>query len=43
LWSWIGFQFANPENSYGWLWALIDIALPLLFFASSVQLQKVEN
>lgn len=43
MWSWIGFQFANPENSYGWLWALIDLSLPLLFFASSVQLQKVER
>ena len=42
LWSWIGFQFANPENSYGWLWALIDLSLPLLFFASSVQLLKRE-
>lgn len=43
LWSWIGFQFANPENSYGWLWAVIDLSLPLLFFASSVQLLKVEE
>ncbi len=43
LWSWIGFQFSNPENSYGWLWAVIDITLPLLFFASSAQLVKSEK
>ena len=43
LWSWIGFQFANPENSYSWLWALLDLTLPLLFFASSVQLVKSEE
>ena len=43
LWNWFGFQFANPANSYGWLWALIDLTLPLLFFASSVQLLKSEE
>ncbi len=42
LWNWIGFQFVNPTNSHGWLWTLIDLALPLLFFASSVQLLKEE-
>ena len=42
LWSWVGFQFSNPENSFGWLWAVLDLSLPLLFFASSVQLQKSE-
>lgn len=40
LWNWIGFQFVDPTNSHGWLWTLIDLALPLLFFASSVQLLK---
>ena len=40
LWNWVGFQFSNPTNSEGWLWALIDLALPLLFYASSVQLLK---
>lgn len=43
LWNWFGFQFANPANSYGWLWAVIDLTLPLLFFASSVQLLKSEE
>ena len=43
LWSWIGFQFSNPENTAGWLWAVIDLTLPLLFFASSVQLLKSEK
>jgi len=42
LWNWIGFQFVDPTNSHGWLWTLIDLALPLLFFASSVQLLKEE-
>ncbi len=42
LWNWIGFQFVDPTNSQGWLWTLIDLALPLLFFASSVQLLKEE-
>ena len=32
LWNWIGFEFASPENTYSWLWAIIDITLPLLFF-----------
>lgn len=40
LWNYIGFQFSNPANSYAWLWTIIDITLPLLFFASSVQLLK---
>lgn len=40
LWNWIGFEFVDPENSYSWLWTIIDITLPLLFFASSVQLLK---
>ena len=40
LWSWVGFQFSDPPNSEGWLWALLDLSLPLLFFASSTQLQK---
>lgn len=40
LWNWIGFQFVDPTNSQGWLWAVIDLSLPLLFFASSVQLVK---
>ena len=43
LWNYIGFQFVNPGNSYAWLWAVIDIALPLLFFASSVQLLKSDE
>lgn len=43
LWNWIGFQFSNPANSTGWLWAVLDLALPLLFYASSVQLVKSEN
>ncbi len=43
LWNWIGFQFASPANSYAWLWAVIDLTLPLLFFASSVQLDKSEE
>jgi len=43
LWSWVGFQFSNPANSFAWLWTLIDITLPLLFFASSVQLVKNED
>ena len=43
LWSWVGFQFSNPANSEGWLWAIIDLSLPLLFFASSVQLLKSED
>ena len=42
LWSWVGFQFANPATTYGWLWAVIDITLPLLFFAASTQLRKSE-
>ena len=40
LWNYIGFQFVNPGNSYAWLWAVLDIILPLLFFASSMQLLK---
>ena len=40
LWNWVGFQFANPVNSYGWLWTVIDVTLPLLFFATSIQLMK---
>ena len=43
LWNYIGFQFVNPGNSYAWLWAVIDIALSLLFFASSVQLLKSDE
>ncbi len=43
LWNWIGFQFSKPENNVGWLWAVLDLTLPLLFFASSVQLAKSEN
>ena len=43
LWNWVGFQFSNPANSEGWLWAIIDLSLPLLFFASSVQLLKSEE
>jgi len=43
LWNWIGFQFSNPANSVGWLWIILDLTLPLLFFASSVQLAKSEN
>lgn len=40
LWNWVGFQFSDPSNSVDWLWALLDLSLPLLFFASSTQLQK---
>ena len=40
LWNWVGFQFANPVNTYGWLWTVIDVTLPLLFFATSIQLIK---
>lgn len=43
LWNYIGFQFSNPANSYAWLWIIIDITLPLLFFASSVQLLKSDE
>ena len=43
LWNWIGFQFVNPSNSHGWLWTLIDIATPIVFYASSVQLLKNEE
>lgn len=43
LWNYIGFQFSNPANSYAWLWTLIDITLPLLFYASSVQLLSTEE
>lgn len=43
LWNYIGFQFSNPANSYGWLWAVLDLSLPLLFYASSVQLLKSEE
>lgn len=43
LWNWVGFQFSNPTNSEGWLWAVIDLSLPLLFFASSVQLLKKQD
>ena len=43
LWSWVGFQFSNPTNSEGWLWVVIDLSLPLLFFASSAQLLKSEE
>ena len=42
-WNWVGFQFANPENSYGWLWTVIDVTVPLLFFATSIQLVKNED
>jgi hypothetical protein len=40
LWNWIGFQFVDPTNSHGWLWTLIDIATPPMFYVSSVQLLK---
>ena len=40
LWNWVGFQFANPVNTYGWLWTVSDVTLPLLFFATSIQLMK---
>ncbi len=30
LWNWIGFQFSDPVATHQWLWALIDISLPLL-------------
>ena len=43
LWNWVGFQFSNPTNSEGWLWALIDLSLPPLFYTSSVQLLKSED
>ncbi len=43
LWNWVGFQFSNPENSAGWLWAVLDLALPLLFYVTSVQLVKSEE
>ena len=43
LWNWVGFQFSNPANSEGWLWTIIDLSLPLLFFASSLQLLKSEE
>ena len=43
LWNWIGFQFSNPANSVGWLWTVLDLTLPLLFIASSVQLARSEN
>ena len=43
LWNYIGFQFSNPANSYAWLWTLLDIALPLLFYSTSVQLLKKQE
>ena len=43
LWNWVGFQFSNPANSEGWLWTLIDLLLPILFYVSSVQLLKSEK
>ena len=43
LWNWVGFQFSNPTNSEGWLWILIDLSLPPLFYTSSVQLLKSED
>ena len=43
LWNWVGFQFSNPENSTDWLWAVLDLSLPLLFYVTSVQLVKSEN
>ncbi len=43
LWNWVGFQFADPLTTHSWLWALIDITAPLLFFATSTQLMKNEE
>lgn len=43
LWNWVGFQFADPATTHSWLWALIDITAPLLFFATSTQLIKSEE
>ena len=43
LWNWVGFQFANPATTHSWLWAVIDITAPLLFFATSTQLMKNEE
>lgn len=43
LWNWVGFQFADPATTHSWLWALIDITAPLLFFATSTQLIKNEE
>ena len=43
LWNWVGFQFSDPENTVGWLWTVLDLTLPLLFYASSVQLVKTES
>ncbi len=43
LWNWVGFQFADPVTTHSWLWALIDITAPLLFFATSAQLMKNEE
>lgn len=43
LWSWFGFQFANPASGYDWLWAVIDITMPIMFFVSSTQVVKSEE
>lgn len=43
LYNYVGFQFSDPANSQGWLWSLLDLTLPLLFYASSVQLLKNEE
>lgn len=43
LWTYTGVQFSNPANAYAWLWTVIDITLPLLFFASSVRRLKTEK
>ena len=43
LWNWVGFQFADPVTTHSWLWTLIDITAPLLFFATSTQLMTSEE
>ena len=38
LWNWLGFQFSDPATTHQWLWAIIDISIPLLLVSTGRRL-----